>query len=278
MAVKTLDMNNRTIDFPFEDCIISTGPVPGPQAHKSLEQTPGLHLIFDLNKFAGKIAKLGEENLAGKFLSSQEQQFWNRLTLPKRKREWLGGRLAAKHIAAEMLAQTGIAVDWTGLSVFYDTMGRPMLAADEKKINLPDISISHSADLAACMAVDNGHCGIDIQKITQKIIKVRNRFCSGPEEKILFFFFNDSRDQSAILTKLWAAKEALRKAEKGNRLPGFLELQLIEIKEFSESDNRLFWYFFFRKKIPGREDNHKTNEYCAALSLVRNYALACCRL
>jgi len=271
-----MNMSKNRRDFPFHGCLASAESSP---VLRTLEAQDYLHgmkcVVLDLLKFEMEIQKLGEEMVIDRYLSLQEQEYWGRLTSGKRKREWLGGRIAAKYVAAEVLSQAGNNVGWSRLSLIYDKTGRPFLVADDKTVSLPDISISHSVDLAAAMAVSKGLCGIDIQKITDRIERVRERFCSVHEGQVLFSFFNGTYKQHAVvLTKLWAAKEALRKVGKDSILPGFLQLELKEINACSVNRETDSWRFIFTQKQNGMNGDYRSKKCTVAVGLIADYVLA----
>ena len=270
-----MNQSNERWEFPFRDCIVAADSFPALQVQEAIENERGMIcVIFDLRRFAGEIEKLGLEQVIARYLSSQEQEYWKRLTSAKRKREWLGGRFAAKYVAAELLTRRGNGAEWSTLTVLYDKKGRPVLAANDKRMDLPDISISHSGDLAASMAINTGLCGIDIQKITDRVARVRDRFCTPQEEEILLSFFNSPDEQNiTVLSKLWAAKEALRKVEKSSVLPGFLEFELKKIKEASLGKNP-FWEFIFTRKQSNMSGTAGTRKHNVKLSLITDYVLA----
>lgn len=139
----------------------------------------------------------------------------------RRQQQWLAGRIVAKHAAARLSSRTGSAgrpglrrpEGWT---VVAEHDGRPVLQAIEAgplRRHAPDLSISHSGDFAVAMAASHGRCGIDIQRFTKKILKVRPRFCLAVDDGVLTTTAA-LRDVSAIgrYTLLWVAKEALIKA------------------------------------------------------------------
>jgi phosphopantetheinyl transferase len=192
----------------------------------------------------------GEKTLADS-LSREELEMLSKLALAKRRREWLGGRLAAKYAAAKLLKLTTPSESPTHCQdyrILADENGRPYLDAASNFIAhpAPDISISHSGSFAAAMAVHQGYGGIDIQKITLKVMKVQDRFCTPDEERTLLGFFSPaSKNIVGPLTKLWAAKEALRKASQMKSLPGFLEMELAEITGGRSQDNATSHCFIF---------------------------------
>jgi len=257
------------MDFPFENCIVANESFSSLQAREFLQyQHDMAYILLDLENSV-------ETKTAANYLSSREQEYLGRFASDKRKKEWLGGRFAAKYAAARVLLQSNNPLDWSNLTVIADEKGRPFLVADTKEAVLPDISISHSGGLAAAMAVSKGLCGIDIQQITARVDKVRERFCSPGDERILGSFFNASfAEPTPVLTKLWAAKEALRKVANSSPLPGFMELELHEIIASSSHGGPASWKFIFTSKqirSPGKPRAEKSS---VAVSLIADYALA----
>ena len=269
-------MSKNWRDFPFHGCMASAESSPVLQTLEAQDYPHDMKcVVLDLLKFEREIQKLGEEMVIDRYLSLQEQGYWGRLTSGKRKREWLGGRFAAKYVAAKVLSQAGNNVDWYRLAFIYDKMGRPFIVADDKTVSLPDISISHSVDLAVSMAVSKGRCGIDIQKITDRIERIRERFCTTQEEQVLFSFFSGIYKQHAVvLTKLWAAKEALRKVAKDSILPGFLQLELKEINACSVNKETDSWRFIFTRKQNGMNGSYRSKKCTVAVGLIADYVLA----
>jgi phosphopantetheinyl transferase len=264
------------MDFPFQNCVVSAESLSVQQVRDILEYHHGMtYILLDLQRLEEELLKLAEQNIVTPYLSSLEQVYLKRLTSGKRKREWLGGRFAAKYVAAGVLTQNGNALPWANLAVIADKNGRPFLAAGEKGAGLPDISISHSGTLAAAMAVSSGLCGIDIQKVTDRVVKVRERFCSPNEAHIITSFFNASgAKKSSSLTKLWAAKEALRKVANMNSLPGFLELELTEINGGPSYKGPASWRFVFTWQHIDMHGNPAPQQCRVAVSQIADYALA----
>ena len=111
--------------------------------------------------------KLNDCNL----LSQDEQKKFTSYSFPKRQREWLGGRLAAKY-AVLLLQEKTISPDrFTAISILPKNNGAPKLLCPDVSAPLPSISISHSGDYAVGMAAYTTTCGVDIQKITSQTQK-----------------------------------------------------------------------------------------------------------
>lgn len=191
--------------------------------------------LLDLQQLEEKALLTTGENALSTSLSRRELARLKTFSLAKRKREWFGGRLAAKYAVKRLLALTEPLPDTSAMAdyaILADENGRPFISADAQNMvqPVPDISISHSGSFAAALAVHRGYGGIDLQKITPKVLKVKNRFCTPGEERILLDSYSAAPESiTGVLTKLWAAKEALRKMIRLPVLPGFLEMQLVEI-------------------------------------------------
>lgn len=266
------------MDFPLENCIVADLHFSAPQVQKLL-QYPHLltYVLLDLQLLEKEINKLGKERVTASNLSGEELSLLSKFTSAKRKREWTGGRFAAKYATKRLLEQIESqknVMDWSSHIISVAENGRPFLSVNKEKTtqSLPDISISHSASMAAAMAVYKGYCGVDIQKVTPRVIKVSDRFCTHDEKQILQDFFPvESEKQAAPLTKLWAAKEALRKAFSLGSLPGFLELELIEITADQLQKEAGLWGFIFNWKNPAGSAYEKCR---VAVTHKEDYALA----
>jgi phosphopantetheinyl transferase len=94
------------------------------------------------------------------------------------------------------------------LWIAHDDNRKPVL--NDKHLS---ISISHTQDYVAILLGENIHLGIDIEKLTPRIHKIRHKFCSKIENEFLI-------DDKHLLSKLyivWSAKESLFKIYgKGN--------------------------------------------------------------
>ena len=264
------------MDFPMQNCMISLENFSGTQIRKLLTYCHDMaYTVLDLQRLQEKITTVGMENIAARYLAPGELLCWGRFTADKRRREWLGGRIAAKYAAAGLLTRNGRIRPGSELAIVAAPNGRPHLDPELPGAFPPDISISHSSSLAAALAVSKGLCGIDIQKITDRTVKVRDRFCTADENAILASFFHGpAARQSTLLTMLWAAKEALRKAAGPGTLPGFLELKLTGIHSGLPDKNSTAWRFNFLWKAGNINGDRMTAKYGAAVTLVADYALA----
>ena len=153
-----------------------------------------IHFIQQLsNNDAGllilEIAESAEEML------DEFEQFdiyaedYSKINSEKRKREFLGVRLALKELLGEFVF------------ISYDDEGKPFLT--DKGFN---ISISHSGKWIVVMAHRSRMVGVDIECPSDKIQKIYKRFLSETEQEELSQGKNSKQLQIA-----WSVKEALYK-------------------------------------------------------------------
>ena len=137
-----------------------------------------------------KILPSGDE-----ILGPRERAFFQTLTLPKRKMEWLGGRLALKKLVS---AQSGVTVK--EIEILPQTQsGKPSLQVGGKPYEIP-FSITHSHGYAvAAVAPAARYIGIDLEKIVHRMEAWKKDFFH-PDEL--------TGEGDAFLTALWTQKEA----------------------------------------------------------------------
>ncbi|HBE88115.1 MAG TPA: hypothetical protein DDW67_03120 [Elusimicrobia bacterium] len=130
------------------------------------------------------------------FLTPDELAAWSALKVPKRKNEWLGGRLAAKLAGADAFFP---GVPPREIEVHRELTGSPFLVRRGEKRH---ISISHSAGVCGGAAGPD-FLGLDIEEVAPRHPGWYRDYFSPAE--------SEGRDDAAM-TGLWAAKEALFKA------------------------------------------------------------------
>ncbi len=125
----------------------------------------------------------------------------------QRLKQWLATRLL-------------LASFFSDAKVIYDDLGKPSLDNDW------NISISHSHKFVAIILNKNKDCGIDIEKISEKVSRIKHKFLNPLDlENVL---------TEEHLTLYWGAKEALYKYY-GKKEVLFIENLFIE--NFSKDDH-----------------------------------------
>jgi phosphopantetheinyl transferase len=150
----------------------------------------------------------------GHWLAPPERATLARLSVGKRRRDWLAGRVAAKELVRrrhgisgeDALRRIEIVVQREG-----PHKGKPSYRIDE----LPgpfDLSISHSGDRAvAALASTPQECiGIDIEQIEARGESFEALALSSAERELVAQL--DREERSVAVTQRWVLKEALSKA------------------------------------------------------------------
>lgn len=148
-------------------------------------------------------------NLLLSLLSPAEAAIFAGFRFPKRRLEWLGGRLAGKHCLARM-SDNHADPEWSmygDLAILPDDHGRPQVLSFGQHQSTLRLSISHSGRFAAALAVKEGPCGLDIQQPTPRLFSVQERFATTEE----LMRMEGCADPLTRLTALWAIKEAVKK-------------------------------------------------------------------
>lgn len=147
------------------------------------------------SKFAiWKIEESSEELLSKLQLSEFERAQLSRLNKGKRTLHWLATRV--------LLRQLLQMDDY--IQCVPDENGKPYLPDFDL-----EISLTHSFDYAAAMLSDKGPCGIDLELVKDKVIRIKEKFLK-PEE---LEFIEDSTHQVEQLYACWCAKEAVYKLQ-----------------------------------------------------------------
>ncbi|MBP7497933.1 MAG: 4'-phosphopantetheinyl transferase superfamily protein [Bacteroidales bacterium] len=151
-------------------------------------------LVF--NKNINKTTQLGlwhiTENtdffLSKLKLSSTEQQIFINFSNNQRQKQWLSYRLAIEEILNSD----------KHINVYYKK--------DKPLIKNYNISVSHSFEYSSVIISKNHQAGLDIEKISPRILKVKQRFLNDKE--IIQNYENNYIDKLYVY---WCAKEAIYK-------------------------------------------------------------------
>jgi 4'-phosphopantetheinyl transferase EntD len=101
------------------------------------------------------------------------------------------------------------------VQLFADFPLQEILIADTKKPYLVDekyhFSISHFGTFAAAIVSSTKRVGVDVEKVSPTVERIRNKFLSSHESVIAFEGIEKSGHRLRQLTLLWSAKESIFK-------------------------------------------------------------------
>jgi 4'-phosphopantetheinyl transferase len=149
-------------------------------------------IMPDIGIYAGTwhITETEEELLALVNLTRPEQVLYNSFRHEQRRRQWLAYRALLRHMLHPGSAE-----------ILYDLNGKPFLTSHSHYI-----SVSHAGEFAAAVYAENKPVGIDIEKLRDRIERVKERFMHPRELESL-----DRENLLGHLYVYWCGKEALYK-------------------------------------------------------------------
>lgn len=124
-----------------------------------------------------RAAQLCSGQELSRWLSDSERAMYGRFPVPKRRREWLAGRIAAKKLACRELARLGFKTDKSKIGVNYSVSGRPLLLFQKIAQINPDFSLAlpqwcltlgHAGSWAAAALHETGLVGLDLEIIEHR--------------------------------------------------------------------------------------------------------------
>ncbi len=187
-----------------------------------------------------KIEESEEELVSFLQLDDRERAKLRSLAKGKRSLHWLATRVLLRY-----LLQTPDYINCPS-----DGNGKPYLP------DFPyEISLTHSYDYAGVMLSLKGRCGIDLEIVKEKVVRIKNKFLK-PDE-LGFIKPEDEIDQ---LYACWCAKEAVYKLQ-GNKGVSFLEdMRILPFNYHPQGTMRL-WLQKDGEHTPFRVFYERFNEY-----------------
>jgi phosphopantetheine--protein transferase-like protein len=157
------------------------------------------------------------DRLARSYLSTTEHRRLAELRSDKRRREWLHGHVAAKHLVRDHLRDRhGVALDLRQIEVVADSNGAPRVrVADRPELSplLPALAITHCqghAIAALAPAAAGVSVGVDLERIERRAPSFELNVLTDGERAMLDAL--DPARRAEWITLLWVLKEAVSKA------------------------------------------------------------------
>ncbi len=143
-------------------------------------------------------------------LSPSELTKFSAFRFPKRQKEWLQGRWAAKALAHSLPAYRVTPLDQ--IEILNTPEGAPFLQVQGQAARADCLTISHSGHLALC-ALASGpgfRVGADLEKIEPRTETFILDYFTPAECQLVEAVSAESR--AVLVTLIWSAKEAMLKA------------------------------------------------------------------
>lgn len=208
--------------------------------------------VVAMDLLQNEITSSSENDIINKYLSGPEKDQLHKYTFRKRRYEWFAGRIAAKHAVMALLLYKGLIqnedLQCNDIEVIANPDGKPVVhITPQPEQSWPvEVSLSHSGNLAVGYAVLGGSCGLDIQMIEERVLRVREKYIH-PEENLLLSDLS-GYSQMSLLTMVWAVKEAVRKKAATLPLPELLKIRIQDIEALTDREFRVPVIFMHREK------------------------------
>lgn len=141
------------------------------------------------------------------WLSAGDRRTLSGLKTPKRKRDWLSARVAAKRVVRRRLHALGHPTPAADIEIASHDSREPFVADEEgdPDESLP-ISLSHAGDYGACaLGAPGTRIGMDLERIEPRDPAWRELMADDSELE------PDALNSPEALTRLWTAKESVLK-------------------------------------------------------------------
>ncbi|MEU0069284.1 4'-phosphopantetheinyl transferase superfamily protein [Streptomyces sp. NPDC006332] len=155
------------------------------------------------------------------YLAPAELPVLTRIAVPKRRVEWLAGRVAAKRLVCLALERAGLPVTPSELAVLGNKpggrAGKPELSSRTPELagtvgrHVTDISLAHTLRFAVCALAHGGRVGVDVEPLRSFSPALRRTVFTDHEVALAETAFQ-AFDSGHRGTALWVVKEALLKA------------------------------------------------------------------
>jgi phosphopantetheinyl transferase len=175
----------------------------------------------------------GWDNMAMLALDPSELAAWRAIGGPKRRREWLLGRMAVKDaIRIHLLATGGVRLPPSDIVIGADTWGAPVaggayLATREASIS---VSLSHTDGIAMALAAEPPcGAGIDVERLGRRRGDYAEAAFTPTELALIDAAGPAHRAERAL--RLWCSKEAVAKALGRGLMGNPLNLEAREVDD-----------------------------------------------
>ncbi len=175
-----------------------------PERHRFAEITKeGLAIIVDPERSAAS-----RDYLARRYLNEVERTHWETKLPPRRRQEWLYGRIAAKDAARWWLQENDVGLFYPAeLTVMRGETGPPRVSGPfSEELHL---SIAHTESVAVAWVLQDRPVGVDVERKNPRTREFGELVCSPAELALLPEDGRGGRDD--WLTRAFCAKEVVGK-------------------------------------------------------------------
>jgi phosphopantetheinyl transferase len=141
-------------------------------------------------------------------LSPREEKILGGLGIVPRRRKWLLGRIAAKRLVRQIVAEDALADNQ--ISVLNQPSGEPFVLIEGRGAWSYPISLSHRSEIgmAAAPTESDARIGADLETVEARDSALVRQFFTDQEAEIVDA---SGPDRDLVMARIWSAKEAVLK-------------------------------------------------------------------
>ncbi|KKK56599.1 hypothetical protein LCGC14_3062900 [marine sediment metagenome] len=167
-----------------------------------------------------------------KKLTKHEKKLYEHYLREEKKYEFLGGRVLVKQCLLRAFNKDkNLNLGFLDIDIKREKPGNPGLYVGHKKLDNVHFSISHKKDYIFCAADPDSVIGVDVEKVDEKLEKLKSYFMSPEEESVIAGHVEIKVMLFQYYTGLWASKECVVKCLKKNLWEVFRKVRLTGIVE-----------------------------------------------
>ncbi len=202
--------------------------IRGSHSHTTLGFLKSSISFIDISTISKRMEKLGS-SAYGKFLTDWEHSYADHIKIPKRKLDFLAGRMAGKravkrHLAKNNGRQQANTLQFSDIEIKRTVTGRPMVFIKDgsSRNGSSDflVSISHTEGVAASLVCNKKECkgiGIDIEIIEKRDSSLLDVAFTDMEVELLKQYATNENGKSDKIfveevSRAWSVKEAVMKS------------------------------------------------------------------
>ena len=160
-------------------------------------------------------------------LTDGEGAIYTALSTPRRRLEFLGGRVLAKICVKGIIQTSSVRVH--DIDIGHTESGAPNLSIGGGPVDSVNLSISHGGDYLLAAAAKGRGVGVDVEEIGSKAASLKEPFASQKERHLLEARAGDAEEIARAYTTLFSAKEAAAKCLGTHMYNAFYYLRLVEM-------------------------------------------------
>jgi phosphopantetheinyl transferase len=159
-----------------------------------------------------------------------EQHLAQRYSSMRRRDEFVAGRLLLRSCIIDVLRKAGTEPPPASeIAIGRAESRQPVVLIGDALDERLCVSISHGGGFVLCAAALEIRIGVDVERIDDRVARLRERYASDDEYRLIHSRAYDRHEETALLTRLWTVKESAAKCFGEGMLVAFDRCRLVAV-------------------------------------------------